>query len=124
MWGWWGGRMPREISMSYIDQTTEEPVVRSVAPPSSQIGPVAWCRKNLFSSIPNTLLTLLALFLLGKLIPPLLDWLLFSAVFSGDSPEACKDAVGACWTLVGVKHRFMLFGFYTYDQQWRPAIAT
>jgi general L-amino acid transport system permease protein len=110
--------------MTYIDQTTEEPVVRAVSPPSSQIGPAAWVRKNLFSSIPNTLLTLLALFLLVKLVPPLLDWLLFSAVFSGSGPEACKDAAGACWTLVGVKHRFMLFGFYTYEEQWRPAIAT
>jgi general L-amino acid transport system permease protein len=110
--------------MSYIDQTTEEPVVRTVSPPSSQIGPVAWARKNLFSSIPNTLLTLLALFLLVKLVPPLLDWLLFSAVFTSSGPEACKDAAGACWSLVAVKHRFMLFGFYTYEEQWRPAIAT
>lgn len=101
----------------------EEPVV-TMAPPSSQIGPAAWARKNLFSSIPNTLLTLLALFLLFRTVPPLLDWLLFSAVFSGSEPDACKEAAGACWTVVGVKHRFMLFGFYTYEQQWRPLLAT
>jgi general L-amino acid transport system permease protein len=103
-------------------QHTEEPVV--MAPPASHIGPLAWARKNLFSSIPNTLLTLLALFLLWKLVPPLLDWLVFSAQFSGTDPDACKTTTGACWALVNAKHRFMLFGFYTYEEQWRAAVAT
>jgi general L-amino acid transport system permease protein len=31
--------------------------------------------------------------------------------------------VGACWALIPEKYRFILFGFYPYDQQWRPAIV-
>jgi general L-amino acid transport system permease protein len=31
--------------------------------------------------------------------------------------------VGACWAVIPEKYRFILFGTYPYDQQWRPALA-
>jgi general L-amino acid transport system permease protein len=31
--------------------------------------------------------------------------------------------VGACWAVVPEKWHFILFGFYPYDQQWRPGIC-
>ena len=34
-----------------------------------------------------------------------------------------RDGSGACWAMVGEKYRFILFGRYPYDQQWRPAIC-
>ena len=39
--------------------------------------------------------------------------------------QACQAAhgTGACWAMVGEKYRFILFGRYPYDQQWRPAIC-
>ncbi len=88
-------------------------------------GPLAWLRDNLFSSRLNAALTLLILGLLAWLLPPILDWLIFKAVW-GPQPVAACDAVrgqGACWAVVWEKFRFMMFGVYPFEQQWRPALV-
>jgi general L-amino acid transport system permease protein len=38
---------------------------------------------------------------------------------------ACDAArgKGACWAVVWEKFRFMMFGVYPFDQQWRPALV-
>jgi general L-amino acid transport system permease protein len=110
--------------VTYQLDNSEEPVVAAVAPPKSSVSALGWVRRNLFGSVPNALLTLLAIYLLWKVLPPLLDWAIFSAVWTGTDPDRCKESTGACWSLIAAKHRFMLFGFYTYEQQWRPLIAT
>ncbi|MFN7642422.1 MAG: amino acid ABC transporter permease [Burkholderiales bacterium] len=94
-------------------------------PPTGGGGPLGWIRANLFSSISNTIVTLLTLAVLAYIVPPALDWLVFKAVW-GKQPLAACDAVrgqGACWAVVWEKFRFMMFGVYPFDQQWRPAIA-
>ena len=83
-----------------------------------------WLRRNLFSSVPNALLTLLAAWLLWQSVPPLVGWAFGRAVWFADDPSACKDAAGACWAFVTAKHRFILFGLYPYDEQWRALLAT
>ena len=37
----------------------------------------------------------------------------------------CREmkGIGACWALIGEKYRFILFGLYPFDEQWRPAIC-
>ncbi len=82
-------------------------------------------RANLFSSWGNTLLTLALVAMLAWVLPPAIDWLVLDAVW-GRAPAAACDAVrgqGACWAVVAEKFRFMLFGFYPYALQWRPAIV-
>jgi general L-amino acid transport system permease protein len=83
-----------------------------------------WLRRNLFSSWPNTLLTLLVLYCAWKWVPPFVDWAFLDAVWSGDS-KACRAAKGegACWAFIGEKHRFILFGTYPFDEHWRPALG-
>ena len=83
-----------------------------------------WARANLFSSWPSGLATLAILWLAWKLVPPLVDWALISAVWRAPAADACRDARGACWAFIGEKHRFMLFGTYPFEQHWRPALAT
>ena len=78
--------------------------------------------QGLFGSVPNAVLTLIALALLWRIGPPLFDWAVLSAVWTGEAAE-CRAATGACWAFVEQKHRFMLFGLYPYEQQWRPLIA-
>lgn len=46
--------------------------------PTSTIGPVTWVRKNLFNNWYNTLLTLLALWLLWRFVPAFAEWVLAS----------------------------------------------
>jgi len=93
-------------------------------PPPSQAGVRRWLRRRLFSSPLNTLLTLLAAWLLLMTVPAMLDWLFIKAHFTG-TPEACRaDRAGACWSFIADKHRFILFGTFPYDEQWRPLAAT
>ena len=54
---------------------------------------------------------------------PFARWALVDAVWRPDA-AACRAAHGACWGFVVEKYRFILFGTYPYDQQWRSAIAT
>jgi general L-amino acid transport system permease protein len=93
-------------------------------PPPPLTRGLAWVRENLFSSFGNALLTVLGVWLLWKIIPPLFGWGIFDAVWSTDDPAVCKAATGACWALIQQKHRFILFGLYPYDEQWRPLVAT
>jgi general L-amino acid transport system permease protein len=39
--------------------------------------------------------------------------------------SACRAvrALGACWAVIPEKYRFILFGTYPFQQQWRPAAA-
>ena len=69
-------------------------------PPASIIGPWAWMRRNLFSSPLNITLTALAAYLLWVAVPPLLNWTLFNATWSGDTRADCQANSGACWVFI------------------------
>jgi general L-amino acid transport system permease protein len=92
-------------------------------PPASTVGLIGWLRRNLFSSPLNAALTLLALYLLWIAIPPLLNWTLFNAHWSGDSRAACPDDEGACWVFIRVHFGQFMYGFYPDDQRWRVNLA-
>ena len=82
-----------------------------------------WLRANLFSSWLNAALTLLILWGLAQLVPPLLRWGVTNAVFTAGNSSLCRGADGACWAFIAEKYRLILFGTYPYDQQWRPLLA-
>jgi general L-amino acid transport system permease protein len=85
---------------------------------------IAWLRANLFSGPLNTAITLALLAVLAWLVPPLLDWLVVDAVAPGAAAAACRGpGAGACWPVIHEKLRFILFGTYPYDQQWRAALS-
>ena len=35
----------------------------------------------------------------------------------------CQQSDGACWSIIPANLRFIIFGFFPYDQQWRPLVA-
>ena len=88
-------------------------------PPASTVGALGWLRRNLFSSPPNAALTVLALYLLFTLIPPILRWAVLDATWSGDNRAACAANKGACWTFIRVHFDQFLYGFYPDAQRWR-----
>lgn len=99
-------------------------------PPLTVAGPVAWLRANLFSGWLSTALTLALAYLVVRWTLGLVDWAFLDAVWSlPEGPaqvqaRACREpGVGACWGLIGEKHRFMLFGTYPYEEHWRPALC-
>ncbi len=93
--------------------------------PAGARGALRWLRANLFSNWPNATLTLLALYLLWRMLPPFVDWAFLDAVWSAADPKACRAAKGegACWAFIAEKHRFILFGTYPYEEHWRPALG-
>src|SRR6185369_5570727 len=81
-------------------------------------------RGSLFASWSSAFATLAALWLAWRIIPPFLDWALIRAVWSPDHAALCRDgAHGACWAFIADKYRFILFGTYPAEQQWRPALV-
>jgi general L-amino acid transport system permease protein len=93
-------------------------------PPRSTVGPIAWARANLFASVSDTLLTLLGLFIVASMLPPLLDWAFFSAVFEGEDREACiSPEAGACWAFIKAKFAQFIYGRYPVSERWRVDIV-
>jgi general L-amino acid transport system permease protein len=90
----------------------------NLPPPSNSVGAVHWMRENLFSSIPNSILTLFSIFILYKTVPPLLDWAFISADWVGDSKDSCSKE-GACWVYIRAWFGQLMYGLYPEDQLWR-----
>jgi len=103
------------------DVAQELPIAVEPPPPASA-GLIGWLRANLFSSVLNSILTLLAAALLAVTIPPIIRWALLDAVWSAPNSRACHGA-GACWAFIHEKLRFILFGTYPYEEQWRPLLT-
>lgn len=80
-------------------------------------------RDRFFSSIGNSILTILSVWLLLMAIPALFDWGFTRASFYANNAQECREAGGACWAFIGEKYRFILFGTYPFEQQWRPLVA-
>jgi general L-amino acid transport system permease protein len=61
-------------------------------------------------------------YILWVIIPPLIRWAFIDSLWFSTGEE-CKQIDGACWSIIPTNLRFILFGFYPYDQQWRPLVA-
>jgi len=94
----------------------------ALRPPVTSIGVIGWARHNLFNGVFNSILTIVTLFFLGKVVPPLFRWAFIDSAWH-TTGQACRQAAGACWSIISMNYRFILFGFYPYEQQWRPFLA-
>src|SRR5215475_1295373 len=104
-----------------------ETTLRPARSPRGGNRAVRWLRANLFSSITNSIVTLVLFAVLAKAVVSFVQWGIVDAVWSTPSNDssACRAArgLGACWAVIPEKYRFILFGTYPFDQQWRPALA-
>ena len=96
--------------------------VKELRPPITHIGVIGWVKNNLFNGVFNSILTVVTLFFLWKVVPPLFRWALIDSAWH-TTGQACRQAAGACWSIISMNYRFILFGFYPYEQQWRPFLA-
>jgi general L-amino acid transport system permease protein len=101
--------------------------LESMPPPRLMRGPVAWICENLFSGPFNTALTLFSLYIIYLIGPPLLNFLILDAVWTGENRDACRSetagrAVGACWAFVKQRFGYFVYGSYPVDQRWRVDI--
>ena len=78
----------------------------------------SWIKENLFSSWLNSIVTLVIIYFLASIVPPLLDWLIFEATFIADDRTGCTTD-GACWAIIGARSYQFLYGFYPTEEVWR-----
>ncbi len=79
-------------------------------------------KQKFFSSISDTLLTLLGVGLVLAVAPPICRWLFFEANWRGQTRGACTSG-GACWVFVKVHLGQFLCGFYPAGERWRVLTA-
>ena len=101
--------------------------------PLSDSTVIGWARTNLFASVTDSIMTLVAIAVLLYFLPGLLNWLFIKAVWFGADRTACLTTVqggalpegwsGACWAYVGNRFGQFMFGSYPRDQLWRPLLV-
>ena len=105
------------------DASTIESLRQSnIKPPAASVGVVGWVRANLFNSWFNSLLTIAVLMLLWSTLIPFFRWAFIDSLWVSTSQE-CQAIDGACWSFIPANFRFILFGFYPFEEQWRPFLA-
>ena len=92
----------------------------ALPPPSSMVGPIAWMRQNLFSSIGNSVLTVVCLYIVFQAVSAVVSWMVVTAVFTGTDGKACQiDGAGACWPFITAKFGQFMYGRYPDAERWR-----
>ncbi len=86
--------------------------------PVKTVGVAHWMKENLFSSIPNSVVTLALIAFLVSYIPPMIDWAFLSANWTGTSEDACVRE-GACWVFVNAWSYQFFYGTYPAEEIWR-----
>lgn len=127
-------------------RTEEAPLL---PPPATEAGITGWLWQNIFASMVDfhsptaalrslfmIMFSVLLVYVFGTQIYGLLDFAIFSAVFSdpdGLKREACWTVQqggalpdgwhAACWPFVVAKQKFALFGPFPSDELWRVYLA-
>ena len=109
----------------FLIRTEEAPVLPA---PVSSTGVIGWMRKNLFSSISNTILTIIGILIAYSIIMPFIQFALLDAVWTGTDRSAClphdgEGHVGACWAYVIDYLPQFIYGRYPVDEIYRVNIV-
>ena len=100
----------------------------TVPAPIKTTGPIAWMRDNLFSSPLNIILTILAVWFLWTIIPPLVNWLFIESIWTAENRNDCwaqmsEPEAGACWAFIQQRINLFTYGFYPESERWRVNLA-
>ena len=114
--------------MADAAQTYEVGQHPDLPPPRTEVGVLGWVKHNLFSSPLNAVMTLLAIWLLWLLIPPLFEWIVLDAVWTADSRQDCWDQMevpegAACWAFIKGRFQLFVYGFYPHALRWRVNLS-
>ncbi len=111
-------------SQMFQIRTEEAPTLPA---PVSTTGVIGWMRQNLFSSIGNTILTVIGILIAYWIIAPFIQFAFIDAVWTGDNREAClpQDGghSGACWAYVEAYFPQFIYGRYPSVETWRVDIV-
>lgn len=114
-------------------QYVRSQMVDPMPAPASQKGIASWMKENLFSSLKDTILTIMGISLIVWFLPGLINWLFVNAVWAGTDRTFCTTTVqgglqpdgwsGACWAFVDAKLQQFLYGRYPLDERWRVKLV-
>ncbi|WP_024873221.1 amino acid ABC transporter permease [Tolumonas lignilytica] len=90
----------------------------SLPAPASQTSIAGWLRKNLFSSVTNSVVTLALLYFLVPQIWHAIEWGLLKSDWFGDNRSQCVSG-GACWVFITNRLNLFIYGFYPSSAYWR-----
>jgi len=96
--------------------------IEEIRPPVTNVGIIGWIRQNLFNGFFSSIATILILAGLVRVVPQFIQWAFIDSVWFTSGQE-CHEAAGACWSVITQNIRFNIFGYYPYEEQWRPLIA-
>ncbi len=96
--------------------------------PSNSKGVVHWLKVNLFNGPINSIFTLLAAYVLYKVLPPAIEWIFIDSIWFAESSDECKlpngdRKDGACWAFITNRFDQIMYGFYPEAERWRPNLA-
>ena len=93
--------------------------------PLSETSVLGWMKKNLFSSVFNSLLTIVTLYIVYTAVKGLWVWGIADAVWVADSRRECfKISVdGACWAGIFAWLDNIFYGRYPREELWRINIG-
>jgi general L-amino acid transport system permease protein len=97
------------------------------APPLGETGAIKWIKANLFSGVFNTILTLIAGYLILRFAYFVFPWFI-NGVWDAQSIKECREIVqgngGACFAVLVDRWDHLVFGFtYPPEGYWRPLVA-
>jgi general L-amino acid transport system permease protein len=107
-------------SLAYV-RNDEAP---RLPPPPSTVGLQGWLRKNLFSSIGDSIVTVVFGLLAVWIVWQAVEFAVLQAVWTGENRNACTgENIGACWPMVVAKFPQWIYGFFPVDERWRVNIC-
>ncbi|MCF6274009.1 MAG: amino acid ABC transporter permease [Rhodobacteraceae bacterium] len=93
--------------------------------PLGQTGMLKWMRENLFSSIMNSIMTVVSFAVIILVLMQLIPWMMQPSWVSGSLRQCLDDPNidGACWGVIRDRFNQLMYGFYPHAEQWRPNLA-
>ncbi len=115
---------PPAVAGAPIASFVSAGLIAPETPPVSTRGPWGWARAHLIGSPLQVVLTLFGAWVIYVVVPPVLNFFIFDAVFTGTGRNACLPEVigrpvGACWPFIGAKFNQIVYGFYPEPERWR-----
>ncbi|MCD2176000.1 amino acid ABC transporter permease [Rhizobium sp. C4] len=113
-------------NLAYLRETFLQPA----PPPGGDSTVLGWLKRNLFASVKDSVISIIALLVVVWFLINVVDFLFIEAVWTGTNRLACATVAqggtlpdtwhGACWAYVNAWFTQFMVGSYPRDQLWRP----
>ncbi len=100
-------------------------------PPLGQQGLIKWFRENMFSTIPNAILSIVSVWAIYFVLSHILPWV-FQSSWNANSLTECRAHIaekygegteGACWAVIRERFPQLMYGFYPQELRWRADLT-